>query len=88
MSFFQFATCERERALAFLRKLYPNRKVEDTKKCAGPLLDLVEKDVVRITDPDHHQAMVVPGTHWVEEERGDIVALCQKFHDDLMATTA
>lgn len=51
---FQFATCDRKRALKFLQKFYPSRDLHDTPDSAGPLLDLVEKDVIRIPDPDFH----------------------------------
>jgi hypothetical protein len=77
---FQFATCERNRALGFLKKLYPNQNIQDTSESASPLLDFVEADVVRITDPDFHQGEVVPGTHWDESKRDAVVAACLLFH--------
>ena len=81
---FQFATCERSRALGFLQKVYPSRTIADTDDSAGPLLDLVEKDVVRIQDPMMHgnRIQVVPGTKWVEdkETRDTITGVCAKLH--------
>lgn len=61
---FQFATCDRVRALGFLKKFYPGRVVEDTPESAGPLLDLVERDIVRIPDPDYHNGAMFPSTNW------------------------
>ena len=46
-----FATCERHRALGYIQKVYPSRTIEDTPEGIGPLLDLVERDIVRIQDP-------------------------------------
>ena len=54
----QFATCERPRALRFLQKLYPSCTVADTPESAGPVLDYVEADIIRIGDPDHHRGAV------------------------------
>lgn len=77
-----FATCNREVALEFLQKLYPSTKVEDTPEDAGPLLDLVEKDIVRIQDPNYHNpAKVIPATHWAEASRDDFMRICQEFHN-------
>lgn len=76
----QFATCDRNRALGFLQKLYPSYPVSDTPESAGPLLDLIQADKVRVTDPDCHTGMIVPGTHWNEESRADVVTVCENFH--------
>lgn len=79
---FYFATCDRQRALGFLKKLYPSAVIEDAPESAGPLLDLVERDVMRIPDPDFHQpAQVIPGDAWNEAEREACVAICQAFHE-------
>lgn len=76
----QFATCERQRALLFLKRLYPSYTIEDTVNNAGPLLDFVEADVIRITDPDYHGGMIVPGTHWTEDRREEVVRLGRALH--------
>lgn len=47
----EFATCERGTALNFLRAVYPGKDVVDTPECAGPLLDLVAQDILRVQDP-------------------------------------
>lgn len=47
----EFATCERLTALNFLRAVYPGKDVVDTPDCAGPLLDLVAQDILRVQDP-------------------------------------
>lgn len=80
---FSFATCERKRALGFIQKVYPSKEIADTPESAGPLLDFVEKDVVRIQDPYMHgnQIQVIPGNKWVEdkETRQEIVKACEAF---------
>ncbi len=62
---FEFATCDRNRALYFLQEVYPSRKIEDTPESAGLLLDLVEQDLIRIQDPLMYgkRIQVVPGKH-------------------------
>ena len=64
---FRFATCDRASALSFLKKLYPSYTVEDTDESVSDLLDLVEADEIRITDPDFHQGSVVPGKNFTSE---------------------
>ena len=80
----EFATCERKRALGFLQKVYPSKVITDTPGCAGPLLDFVEQDVVRIQDPLMYgnRIQVVPGKAWVEDvaARAEIAAACNIFH--------
>ena len=64
--FFNFATCDRKRALGFLRAVYPSIVIEDTAEDAGPMLDLVEADVIRIQDPLMHgpSIQVTQGAKW------------------------
>ena len=78
---FHFATRDRARALAFIQKVYPSKVITDTPECAGPLLDLVEADIVRVQDPLMHGANieVIPATNWKEEHRADVVAACKLF---------
>lgn len=78
---FMFATCDRRMALGFLKRIYPSRTVEDTAADAGPLLDLVEADIVRIPDPYYHAAAVQPGKKWDEARRDEIVEVCRRFHE-------
>ena len=65
----QFATCSRHNALGFIKRVYPDRDITDTLDCAAPLLDFVEKDIVRIQDPMMHGSRIgiVPGKKWVED---------------------
>ncbi|WP_028982867.1 hypothetical protein [Sporolactobacillus terrae] len=49
-----FATCEVNRGLEFINKMYPSH--EDLAKEDVPLLcDLLKEDVLRVQDPDFHQ---------------------------------
>ena len=81
---FSFATCCRKSALGFIQRVYPSRTIEDTPESAGPLLDLVEQDLVRVQDPMMHGSspQVIPGTKWIESEeaRARVVAACELFH--------
>lgn len=77
---FQFATCDRNMGLRFLRKARPSGAFEDTPESAGPFLDLIVQDVIRIQDPDFHPACeVVPGKKWSEDRRSEVVEICTKM---------
>jgi hypothetical protein len=78
---FEFATCERGRALGFIQQVYPSKPITDTPESAGPLLDLVERDIVRIQDPMMHGSRIAvsPSKNWKEEYRGRVVAACELF---------
>ena len=79
----EFATCDRKRALEFIQKVYPGKVITDTQDSAGPLLDFVEKDIVRIQDPRMYgsRIQVSPGKKWVEdgETKEKIVNACGLF---------
>lgn len=78
----EFATCERKRALEFISRVYPSKKITDTPDCAGPLLDLVEKDIVRIQDPMMYgnQIAISPNAkNWKEEYREQVVKAAMLF---------
>ena len=79
----EFATCERRTALRYIQKVYPSKTITDTPDCAGPLLDFVEQDLVRIQDPMMYgnRIQVVAGKKWVEDAdtRQAIAAAAQLF---------
>jgi hypothetical protein len=80
----EFATCERSRALSFIQQVYPNKTITDTPDCAGPLLDFVEKDIVRIQDPMMYgnSIQVSPNaSNWDEKYREDVIKACRLFHN-------
>lgn len=58
---FAFATCERNRALGFLQKLYPSSVVSDTEESVKDLLDIIEADEMRVCDPDFHSGQMIYG---------------------------
>lgn len=78
-----FATCERHRALEFLQTVYPSRVITDSPESAGPLLDFVQQDVVRVQDPMMHSLngtiQIVPGTNWDESLREKVTLVAAKF---------
>lgn len=76
-----FATCDRKRALEFIQKVYPSKTITDTPESAGPLLDFVEKDIVRIQDPIMYgnRIEVIPSKNWDEGMRDLVVKACKVF---------
>lgn len=76
---FMFATCDRQRALGFIRKARPSAELHDTPESAGPFLDLIAADVIRVQDPDYHPSCeVVPGKNWDDSRHSEVVALCNR----------
>lgn len=71
---FQFASCDRSRALGFIRKSGDELKdLQDDPETTGDFLDLIEADVVRILDPDFHpKGSVVMGKNFKQEDVGRI----------------
>ena len=67
--------------------MYPSSTVTDTPDCAGPMLDLVEKDIIRIQDPLMHgmNPQVVGGKNWNSGNANDIRIVCGDLHDLLTA---
>ena len=80
----QFATCDRKRALCFLQEVYSLRNIKDTPDSAGPVLDFVEQDLIRIQDPSIYgkQIQVMPGKNWKENMRDQITKACSIFHKE------
>lgn len=85
MSVVTFATCDRRRALGFMKKLYPSCVVEDTPESAVPVLDFVAADIIRIGDPDFHSGAVFPSKGSPEEIARAVQAL-SAFHERTMAS--
>ena len=76
----EFATCERKRALGFIQKVYPSKVITDTDECAKPLLDFVEKDIVRIQDPMMYgnKIAVSPNAkNWDDKYKQDVIDACK-----------
>lgn len=77
---FSFATCCRNSVLEFIKSQYKSVEITDSPESAGPLLDLVEKDICRITDPRMHgRAEVIQGKNFMGETE-EIIAACKIFH--------
>ena len=66
-----FATCVRGTALEFVRKVLPSMDIEDTPESAGPFLDFVERDIVRVQDPMMYgnTIAITPSKNWDELHR-------------------
>ena len=74
-----FATCERVKALEYLKKFYPSYNI--TEGSAKDILDLVQQDIIRIPDPNMHglRAGIVPGNNWNESYRQQVKELFQQL---------
>jgi hypothetical protein len=78
----EFATCDRRTALGYIQKVYPGKVITDTPDSAGPLLDLVEKDIVRIQDPMMYgsRIQVSPNANnWNEKYKEEVIKACKLF---------
>lgn len=74
---FMFATSDRSIALGFIRKAQKNDALEDAPDSAGPFLDLIAQDVIRVQDPNFHpRCEIVPGMKWDESRRDEVLAIC------------
>ncbi len=71
MSFVHFATCERNSALEYIRKVLPSKELEDTPESVGTFLDFVQRDIIRVQDPLMYgdQIAIIPSTNWDELHR-------------------
>lgn len=81
--YINFATCERKRALEYLREVLPSKDLKDTPESAGPFLDYVEKDIVRVQDPMMYgsQIAITPSTNWDEKHRQPLTEASKVFFD-------
>ena len=52
--YIQFATCSRQTALRWIQSAYPDGGAMDTKDSIGDLLDMIESDEIKVTDPEMH----------------------------------
>lgn len=79
----RFETCNRQSALSFLKKLYPNRDIEDN-GIVSEILDLVEQDCFRIPDPDMHgsRVSIFPGKNFDKSKSDEYRDLLMRFHND------
>ena len=78
-----FATCEVHRALEFINQVYPS--YEDlTEKDIPKLRALLEKDIVRVQDPNFHQpCQIIAGNNYSEEYDKKIGEAIQELQDSL-----
>jgi hypothetical protein len=79
---FSFASCDWNGfpgARNHIQKMYPNKVIDDTK--ISKLIDLINKDILRVQDPDCHQpCQIVQGTKFKEDEHQELVdAAIQEF---------
>lgn len=75
---FAFATCDRQQALEFIKKLYPSSVVEDIDASVKDLLDIIEADEIRVCDPDYHGGQIIQGTNWNDSTHERATAALKK----------
>ena len=80
----QFATCERNRALDYIKQVYPSYNITDTDDCAGPLLDFVGKDIIRIQDPMMYgnKIQVIPSKNYTDDQHASVISACKLLTED------
>lgn len=61
----QFATCEVKSAIRFLKKGYPDRNLNEDN--LPKLIDALNKDIFRVTDPKFHTLALVTGNNYKDE---------------------
>lgn len=66
-----FATCDTQRALGFINKMYPDHK-DLTKKDIPLLYSLISRDILRVQDPDFHQPCQIIGGNKYKDEDAEI----------------
>ena len=80
----KFATCERHKALDYLRVFYPNHDVLETDENVKIVLDHVENDIVRIPDPVFHpEGCITPSRNWDESIKSEVIEALTKMHNNL-----
>jgi carbamate kinase len=69
---FTFATCEVNRGIEFINKMYPTK--EDLTRDDVPLLwNLLTRDIVRVQDPDFHRpCQIIAGNNYQDSHNNEI----------------
>lgn len=69
-----FASCQwNPYAKSFLQKMYPSKPVNDDE--IPKLIDLINKDVLRIQDPEYHKpCQIIAGNKYQGEEHDSLIA--------------
>ena len=76
---FVFATCNPERALYFINKMYPEQR-DLVKEDISLLYDLIKKDVLRVQDPNFHQpCSIIAGENYKEDYDNKISEAIDEF---------
>ena len=81
----EFATCVKATAFGYLQKVYPSKDLKE--EMCSKLLDLVQKDIVRIRDPLMYgnRIAVVQGQKYNSENKKDIdEAIAQLKENELL----
>ena len=81
----EFATCVRVTAFGYLQKVYPKMNV--TEEMVSKLLDLVQKDIVRVQDPYMYgnRIGIVAGNNYNKEKHTSLIneAISQLHENNL-----
>jgi len=68
----EFATCSRKTAFEYIQKVYPSIEIKEP--MISELLDLVEKDIIRVRDPYMYGSViaVIAGNNYKTENKAEI----------------
>lgn len=81
----QFATCDEVLAKRHIIKSYPGCKIDFAAPAIEAVLDLIRRDVVRVTDPDFHRPAIVPSRGYNGDMHAEVYAASKAMHEAIMA---
>ncbi len=73
----QFASCQRNYVLDFLRKGYPDSDVSAEK--LPKLMAGISKDIVRITDPAYHRLALIGGKNYKDSDAAEMAEIAAEI---------
>ena len=78
-----FATCEIDRALSFINKIYSNHE-DLTEDDVPHLAALINKDIIRVQDPDFHSpCQIIAGKQYNKRFDASIIQALEQFQEAL-----
>ena len=79
-----FATCIRNTALGFIEEGNPSYIINKECSTLKRILDLVQEDVIRITDPAFHKLAIIPGKNYDSSYEEELQKLGKDFFSSLV----
>jgi transcriptional regulator of NAD metabolism len=72
----QFASCDKNYVLGFLKTVYVNSKV--TEQNLPKLISGLARDIVRVRDPQYHILALVPGYNYKESDYQELLEIVEE----------